>query len=164
LVIRVEAKDSRTTASEAQLADDVFGTAGDQLNLKSQYSACSDGKLIFNPLKTNPKIGNDGVYTVQLPNLAVSGINDGTLLTEVINAASASLGAKLSTIASHVLVCLPPGTQGNWIAYGYFNSYLTVYNDEWCQYPSAQMHELGKEAPIRLFAAEIIPSYPFDRT
>jgi hypothetical protein len=160
VVIRVDAKDARTTASEAELADDVFGTAGDKLNLKSQYNACSDGKLIFNPLKTNSIIGNDGVYTVKLPNFAVKGISDSTVLAQVVNTASASLGAKLETIASHVLVCLPPGTLGSWIAYGYFNSHLTVYNDEWCRYPSAQMHELGKEYSNYFLAFEFPPTYP----
>jgi hypothetical protein len=29
------------------------------------------------------------------------------------------------------------------VAYGYINSWLTVYNDVWCEYLSAQMHELG---------------------
>jgi hypothetical protein len=146
LILRVDAQDSRTSASEAELADDVFGSSGDQLNLKSQYSACSGGKLTFGPLKTNSIVGTDGVYTVKLPKLAVDGMNDGALLTEVINAASSSLGARLDTIASHVMICLPPGTQGAWIAYGYFNSYLTVYNDDWCRFPSAQMHEIGTSA------------------
>jgi hypothetical protein len=151
LVLRVDAQDSRTSATEAELADDVFGTSGDQLNLKSQYFACSDGKLTFVPLKSNSIVGSDGVYTVKLPKLAVNGMNDGSLLTEVINAASSSLGARIDTIASHVMVCLPPGTQGNWVAYGYFNSYLTVYNDEWCRFPSAQMHEIGMSAVIFSF-------------
>jgi hypothetical protein len=146
LVIRVDAQDSKTTATEAELADDVFGSSGDQLNLKSQYSACSDGKLTLVPLKSNSIVGTDGVYTVKIPKFSVNGINDGALLAEVINKASSSLGARLDTIAAHVMVCLPPGTQGNWIAYGFFNSYLTVYNDDWCRFPSAQMNEIGKNA------------------
>lgn len=29
------------------------------------------------------------------------------------------------------------------IAYAYINSYLSVYNDQWCNSPSGQLHELG---------------------
>jgi hypothetical protein len=112
--------------------------------MKSQFRACSDSKLNFVPLKTNPIVGADGVYTVKLPKLAVNGMNDGSLLSEVTNAAATSLGVKLDSVADHVMVCLPPGTDGNWVSYGYYNSFLTVFNDEWCRYPSAQMHEIGK--------------------
>jgi hypothetical protein len=112
--------------------------------LKSQFNACSDSKLNFIPLTTNPLVGSDGVYTVSLPKIPVNGMNDGALLAEITNAAALSLGVKLEAVADHVMVCMPPGTDGGWIAYGYFNSYLTVYNDEWCRYPTAQMHELGK--------------------
>jgi len=40
--------------------------------------------------------------------------------------------------------CLPPGTSGSWIAYAYINSYISVYNNQWCNYPSGQMHEIGQ--------------------
>ena len=29
------------------------------------------------------------------------------------------------------------------IAYAYMNSWMSVYKDNWCNYVSAQMHELG---------------------
>lgn len=41
------------------------------------------------------------------------------------------------------MVCIPPGTSGDWIAYAYINSPLSVYNDNWCNSISAQMHEIG---------------------
>jgi hypothetical protein len=154
LVIRAECQDSRTTATEQELADDIFGNNGDEVNLKSQFNACSDSKLQFVPLTTNALVGTDGVYTVKLPKVVVNGVNDGALLAEITNAASTSLGVKLDNIADHVMVCLPPGTDGSWIAYGYFNSFLTVYNDDWCRYPSAQMHEFGEFIDIRDFCSE----------
>jgi len=49
----------------------------------------------------------------------------------------------LSSIADHIMICLPSGTKGNWAAYGYIDHYLTVYNDVWCNMPSAQLHEIG---------------------
>ena len=60
------------------------------------------------------------------------------------NQAAKDLGAPLNTIADYVILCLPPGTLGGWIAYAYINSWLSVYNDNWCRYPSAQLHEVGK--------------------
>jgi hypothetical protein len=67
LVIRAVAADRATTASESMLSDDIFGTNGDPVNLKSQYNQCSDGKLVFQPLTSNTLVGSDGVYTVSLP-------------------------------------------------------------------------------------------------
>ena len=64
LVLRVNAQDSSPTHTAAQLSDKVFGTDGDLVNLKSQYWACSDGQLDFQPA-TGAGITN-GVYDVSL--------------------------------------------------------------------------------------------------
>jgi hypothetical protein len=40
------------------------------------------------------------------------------------------------------MYCLPPGTMSG-IAYAFINSWMSVYSNEWCNYPSGQMHELG---------------------
>ena len=63
LVLRIEAADSATTASETQLTDDIFGSTGDPVNLKSQFNQCSYG-LQFEPISSNIVVGSDGVYTV----------------------------------------------------------------------------------------------------
>lgn len=115
LVIRAVASDKSTTASEAQLSDDIFGTTGDPINLKSQYQACSDGKLVFEPVTTNALVGTDGVYTVTLPTTNVTGASDSVIRTAMINKATADLGS-LTSIANYVMLCLPPGTTGGWIA------------------------------------------------
>jgi hypothetical protein len=72
LVIRANNKGRSTTASEAQLSDDIFGTQGDELNLKSQFLACSDGKLQFEPYRDFNVGGNDGVLAVNIMNGATS--------------------------------------------------------------------------------------------
>ena len=46
LAIRVEAKDSSTTASKNRLGDDIFGLGDDQINLSSRFDACSYGQLL----------------------------------------------------------------------------------------------------------------------
>jgi len=44
----------------------------------------------------------------------------------------------------HVMLCLPRGTDGGQLlAYAYINHWLSVYHDEWCNKPSAQMHDIG---------------------
>jgi len=151
LVIRAVAADRATTASESTLSDDIFGTFGDPVNLRSQYSQCSDGKLQFQPLTTNSKVGSDGVYTVNLPTTFVTGADDDVIRDEMVSKAAADLGASLNRIADYVMLCLPPGTAGGWIAYAYINHWLSVYNDNWCQYPSGQLHEIGKEWQTYMF-------------
>jgi hypothetical protein len=144
VVIRVVAKDSATTASETQLADDIFGANGDVLNLKSGFNRCSNGLLQFEPLSTNNLIGSDGVLTVNIPNTSILGASDENVLNDVLNEATLRLGIPPSRLADHVMICIPPGTAGNWISYAGVNSWMSVYNDKWCQSPSGQMHEIGK--------------------
>jgi hypothetical protein len=145
LVLRVVAKDKQTTATEAELANKIFGASGDAINLKSLYNQCSSGQLQFEPQTSNNLIGTDGVYTVSLPNTIVTGADDGTIRDAAVEQASKDFGnVALTSIADHVMVCLPPGTAGGgWLAYAYVNYWLSVYNDDWCKSPSVQMHELG---------------------
>jgi hypothetical protein len=143
LVLRIEAADKSTTASESQLADDVFGAAGDVLNLKSQFNQCSYGQLQFEPITSNTIVGTDGVYTVTLPTTNVTGAADNPIAWAAVNKASAELG-DVQGIANHVMVCMPPGTSGNWIAYAYVNHWLSVFNNAWCGYPSGVLHEIGE--------------------
>ncbi|KAI2489233.1 hypothetical protein MHU86_25350 [Fragilaria crotonensis] len=143
LVLRIQAADASTTASESQLEDDVFGAAGDVLNLKSQYNQCSYGQLQFEPTTSNTIVGTDGVYTVSLPSTFVSGAADNPIAWAAVNKATRELGT-LTKFADHVIVCMPPGTSGGWIAYGYLNHWLSVFNNEWCGYPSGLLHELGE--------------------
>jgi hypothetical protein len=145
LVLRVVAQDKQTTATEAQLANKIFGASGDAINLKSLYNQCSSGQLQFEPQTNNALIGTDGVYTVNLPNTIVSGADDGIIREAVLAQAVKDFGnVALNKVANYVMICLPPGTAGGgWLAYAYINYWLSVYNDDWCTRPSVQMHEVG---------------------
>ena len=143
LVLRIQAADASTTASETQLADDVFGAAGDVFNLKSQYNQCSYGQLQFDKATSNALVGTDGVYTVTLPTTIITGAADNPIAWAAVNKATAELGT-LTNFADHVMVCMPPGTSGGWIAYAYINHWLSVYNNAWCGYPSGLLHEFGE--------------------
>jgi hypothetical protein len=156
LVIRAIASDRSTTSSESVLSDDIFGTSGDAVNLKSQYAECSDGKLQFQPLTTNALVGTDGVYTISLPTTVIAGSTYQTIEDAMKTKAASDLGASLTSIANHVILCMPGGTvfgaSTSWVAYAYVNHWLSVYNDEWCRSPSAQLHEIGK-SKLNLYSA-----------
>jgi Gametolysin peptidase M11 len=144
IVLRIVGRDAATSATEAQLADDIFGANGDGLNLKTGYDRCSYGQLQIEPLTTNARIGPDGVYTVKLPNIIIAGKSRDAVYNAALAQATADLGVAPNFLANHVMFCIPPGTSGNWLAYSIPNHWMSVYNDKWCQYPSAQMHEIGK--------------------
>ncbi|KAL7447953.1 hypothetical protein ACHAWC_000232, partial [Mediolabrus comicus] len=144
LAIRVIAADATTSASLAVIGDDWFGTSGDTVNLKSQYSACSYGALECNPASKTTSTGvavTNGVHELTISN-SVTGVDKGVVEAAVVVAGYSDLGSMRNQF-DHVMLCLPPGTLGNWIGYAYVNHYLSVYNDDWCNNVSIQMHEIG---------------------
>ena len=140
LALRVVAADASTTSSEDVIRNEIFGTNGDVVNLKSQYAACSYNQTYFYPTTDNRV--NNGVYTVYISGTTVNGVDNSVVRNAVINQATADLGS-LSSQFDYVMTCIPPGTNGGWIAYAYINHWHSVYNNNWCNYPSGQMHELG---------------------
>lgn len=135
--VRITATDASTSSSAATISNKWFGNGADALNYKSQIEACSYGAVNVQ------KYAGSGV---------VNGVADITVSTSVIgrddsvvvNAATAVLGTLgLRNGPDHVILCIPPGSSGNWIGYAYINSDLSVYNNQWCNYPSIQMHEIG---------------------
>lgn len=145
LVVRADAKGSSTTASAATLSDKIFGTRGDTNTLKSQYMDCSHGKLELQPYVGMTEGGTfvrDGVLDVSL-DLNVPGSVRYTVEDAMEEAATKLVGS-LSKQFDHVMLCVPPGSSdGNWVAYGYINSWLSVYNDDLCKSMSIQVHEIG---------------------
>ena len=141
LVVRVIAEDDgTTTASENALAGYVFT---DSVNLATQYTACSYGQLNFKKTDDRTLTGtndgdetsiSNGVTTVRVPKATLGDIK--TALNQNFGVNSPS------QLADHVMYCLPPNVM-NGIAYAYVNSWLSVYSDKWCNYVSAQMHEIG---------------------
>jgi len=142
VIIRAMAPDSETTSSEAVLKREILGIGGeDSVNLASQYKACSYGQLTFSP----STLGNDGSHTVNIET-TVTGKSDSVIRGAMVTEANNDLGIQAALgngSLQYVLLCIPPGTSGGWIAYAYINSYLSVYNNRWCEYPSGLMHEIG---------------------
>ncbi|KAI2503879.1 Gametolysin peptidase M11 [Fragilaria crotonensis] len=110
--------------------------------LTRQPPQCSYGQLQFEPTTSNALVGTDGVYTVTLPTTIITGAADNPIAWAAVDKATAELGT-LTNFADHVMVCMPPGTSGGWIAYAYINHWLSVFNNQWCGYPSGLLHELG---------------------
>jgi hypothetical protein len=149
LVIRANAPDASTTASEAQLSEDIFGhNPNDLVNLKSQFLACSDGKQKFEPYTDGNVVGNDGVLTVNIEKTA-NGADSEVIVTAMLIEMRKSLP---DINDNHLMLCLPPGTifkgtkDWNGSAGSAFRNYLTIFNDQWCSSPSLQLHEIGKSS------------------
>jgi hypothetical protein len=76
----------------------------------------------------------NGVVTVTISNTII-GASDSAIRSAVTSALNAA-GFSTPGQAQHIMYCLPPGTSEGWIAYAYINSWLSVYNNEWCNYVS----------------------------
>eukprot|EP00288_Rhodomonas_lens_P018483 CAMPEP_0177702198 /NCGR_PEP_ID=MMETSP0484_2-20121128/7011_1 /TAXON_ID=354590 /ORGANISM="Rhodomonas lens, Strain RHODO" /LENGTH=734 /DNA_ID=CAMNT_0019213471 /DNA_START=83 /DNA_END=2283 /DNA_ORIENTATION=+ len=152
LVVRARFSDAAPTDSLDAISDSVFGNGNDPVNVASQYNACSKGQLTLVKGSGNENVAN-GMLDILVPQTIT------TLDSYQAEAAAATeanrvlaLGTVDTSLAAfdHVMFCLPPGTNnGGWIAYGYYNWYRTVYNDRWCTYVSAQMHEFGHNLELR---------------
>jgi len=143
--VRIILSDGQTSASEGDIRDGIFGTNGDAVNLKTQFSRCSHNQLNFDSVGTvsgNTLTINDGVLTVNLPNNQRSDGN--TAIRNAINTLIASeFGQQPRDIADHVMYCMPSGVIGG-IAFAGIYSWYSVYSNEWChQYSAVQLHEIG---------------------
>lgn len=135
-------REARTESTAFEISDEIFGTNGDTVNLAKQYSACSYGQLTFSPVVGDKVTGGVLTVSIETTNNVIVGNSDGVIREKMKTAARDELnGGYLG--ADYVMLCIPPGTDGNWIAYAYINYWLSVYNNKWCNFPSGQMHELG---------------------
>jgi hypothetical protein len=150
LVVRVVADGGTTSFQESKLAEEVFE---DELNIATQYTACSDGKLNFAKASNRPLTNtnsdvvetdiSNGVTTVKVSSpTSPSTSNAADMRTDIVNRLQLNFGVSPRTLANHVMLCLPAGSMDG-IAYAYINHWLSVYSDRWCNYPSTQMHEIG---------------------
>ncbi|KAG7349112.1 peptidase M4 thermolysin family protein [Nitzschia inconspicua] len=126
-VVRVSGSNGAAspTATSAKLKEDIFDDAS---CLKSQYSACSKGALT----------------------ITEGPIEEVTIATDPSGPADVTRGwmegnaTALVAKADYQLVLFcQPQTTGGWIAYAYINDWRSYYNNNWCQYVSAQLHEVG---------------------
>mmetsp|Transcript_22689 Transcript_22689/g.47797 ORF Transcript_22689/g.47797 Transcript_22689/m.47797 type:complete len:760 (-) Transcript_22689:153-2432(-) len=140
----VAANDAATSSLESQLREEVFGFGGsDNFNLKSGYEGCSHGQLTISPGSGSSQSNNivNGVVTITVTTDTSEG--DGAMRNAITAEINSQFGVTNPTeLADYFMYCLPPNTL-NGVAYAFINSWQSVYNDFWCNRPSAQMHEIG---------------------
>ncbi len=123
LGVRVVASDATTTANLTTLGGNIFGTGatGSLVNMVERYTSCSYGLISMTPYNGQvPSSVNikDGMVEVSI-GITVTGIARNTVADAVIAALRTSLGiSDLPSVFDHVMLCLPPGTAGDWIGYG----------------------------------------------
>jgi hypothetical protein len=150
LAVKIVLSNGSYSNDEGYLECKVFGTTnglncGDTYHLKNAYNDCSYGKLSFNKAtarssgSTSVSSISNGVVTVTLPN--TTGQGDGVVRNAVTSALTDAFGTATG-LADHLMYCLPSGTMSG-IAYAYVNSWNSVYSNQWCNYVSAQVHEIG---------------------
>mmetsp|Transcript_10951 Transcript_10951/g.18152 ORF Transcript_10951/g.18152 Transcript_10951/m.18152 type:complete len:732 (-) Transcript_10951:95-2290(-) len=143
LIVRVSTEDREPSLNATQLSEKTFALR--DYTMRSQYLACSHGKLAFNPYvppaNTLTTISG-GVLDVKL-NMKADGTSRIALTNAAIAATQNALGTKLADVVDNVIICHPPGSLGGWVAYAFPNNVVSVYNDKWCGYVSSTMHEVG---------------------
>lgn len=120
LVIRASTNGGSTISQRSSIVDAIFGTYGNTVSMRSQYLGCSHDKLDFAPFEGTTQYG----YNVQDGILEVSINDDFTGQTryeaeEGLQKAAEALVGDLESQFDHVMLCLPPGTAGSWVAYAY---------------------------------------------
>jgi hypothetical protein len=139
LVVRIATADGAvTTATEAELANSIFGTGDNIVNLKSQYAACSYDSMEFIPA-ISADYGNaititNGVTTVTDPNNNAAGVDNFLIQASVTNILSSAVVPLDWPGGSdrYVMYCMSPGTLyptsnglDGYLAYAYPNYYLS---------------------------------------
>lgn len=143
LIVKIVAVGGQNSFSESELRDSILGTSGDPVNMKSQYNACSHGKLNLQAKGSvsgsSTSISN-GVVTISVGTSLSQGENN--LVSAVSSEIYNQFDDYYYNIADHVLYCMPPNVMGG-IAWAYIGGTLSVYNNDWCTYPSVLLHEVG---------------------
>ena len=145
LAVKVHALDHSVIATPAQISNDIFGTNGDPVNMKSQFFACSMGKL-------NIEAGDasnvqhevaPGVIEVNIP-INLEGNSRATIKNAITTAVQAKLGFSLPGPYHQVMYIVEKCyLDCGWAAYAYINSWNSVFQGDYYKYSGVQMHELG---------------------
>ena len=140
LAVRVIRKYARSTASEEEISNSIFGNGKDPVNLVSQYGACSHNKLRFvkPPYRRGlTKSIVNGVVTIAVPYNTYGRLAYENAITSELNRQFGVTNP--NQLADHVMYVLPPNSMG-YAAYAYYNHWCTIYDGNWCLSVSTQMH------------------------
>jgi len=131
--------------SAAVMGDNVFGTLGDPVNLKSQLFDCSHGQLEVIPGDAYGKETVPGVLDVTIDLDITNSANDRYIIHNAASAAAvAKLGFSLPGPYQQVMFSVEKCYTGcGWAAYAYINSWMSVYQAQYYFMTGVQVHELG---------------------
>jgi len=142
LVVRViDESGDAPSFSSAELSDNIFGTHGDAHNLRSQFLACSGGKLDLPPAATGGNI-TDGVVEVTLNGINVTGLDRFTVEDYVTDA----LPTFVDNLApyEHIMYIVPDSVSfGGAAAYAYVGGTISQYRSKYSYQLICLMHEIG---------------------
>ncbi len=162
LVVRVtDSKGRVVPRCAAQVGDDIFGTRGDPVNLRTQMYLCSYGQTRF--IAGDPPTNSAGNHEVAAGVIEVKINKDLNAVAnryEVQNAVTAAvqdkLGFNLPGPYEHVMYVLEKCYKDcGWAAYAYINSWLSVYQGGYSTQTGVLVH--GK---FQLFSPVPIISSP----
>jgi len=128
----------------AAIGENVFGSATDLVNLKSQMAACSMDTLNIVPgSDPNGSQSAPGVVEVNI-DVTLEGNSRATIRNAVTAAVQNKIGETLPGRYQQVMYVL----QGcyvdcGWAAYAYINSWNSVYQGNYYYMTGVQMHEIG---------------------
>lgn len=146
LVLRVIDEDGKEPPNASKLENDIFK---DRVSLKKQYKKCSHDNINIKQVQDEGMSGKDNVQGIVDIDYDGKASRSSTfyMWSAALSAAEKQYDRNFSADYDLVMICQPFGTYASgstgWIAYAYMNDYVSVYNDEWCGYVSAQMHEIG---------------------
>ena len=148
LVVRVTDSAGLVRSESASvISDDIFGTSGDTMTLKSQMYDCSFGQLDITaglPANPDPNEVAPGVVEVDI-NVSFNNPRS-TVRNAVTTAVQAKLGITLPGPYQQVMYVLEGCYQDcGWAAYAYVNSWMSVYQGNYYKMVGVQMH--GKSTP-----------------
>ncbi|GMI41083.1 hypothetical protein TeGR_g14336 [Tetraparma gracilis] len=126
------------------MSENIFGPT-DAVNLKSQMSACSNGKFTMEPATpTSVTLSASGVLDVTVNDDISNSSGERTTYEKAIIAAG-SAGLKFSDF-DLLMVFLPPGSDqfgsSDWLAFAGLGAWWSVYNSGLDSSVSTQMHEV----------------------
>lgn len=159
LIVYVDPPDEKNGKTKEEYANDVFGIcdgcATDPVNLKSQMSACSAGKLQFIPAKCptgatscqNRNLIVNGAITVSITQ-NIGNVASGTVVNYAQSALNTLLsdgGLQVSDYSSWYKLFIF-STNANWggaAAWAYLPGVVSAYRDDYAYRMGVLVHELG---------------------
>ena len=130
----IEPSIDQSLLSRNYFEDNLFGDM--EATFAKQMNLCSAGALTIVP-GNNPTGVVDLFVDMSLKDRVMSP----TIAGELANAFEFQIANP--NMYDHILFCLPQGMQETFIAFAVDNSNLSYFQDPWCQYLSASMHEVG---------------------